>query len=224
MSFSELARLAWRHWIVVIVVLLLTAAVGLDFRHSKPLYQSTGTITFSASLPGQQPTTSTVSTDDLIITANVLVNSVMSPSGALQVRKAGGMGDYQLALVNSYNEQYPSYQDPAATLQASSGDPAVAESTFAAALVVIQRNLLARQAAVGTSADALISASLNGGASGPVPQSGYPKRTYAGLGLLAVIAAYCMATALDRHPRWRTVARVRCWIRVGRRSSAQHPR
>jgi hypothetical protein len=211
MSFPELAWLARRHWIVMIVVLLLTMAVGFNFRHTSPLYQSTGTIYFSASLPGQL-STSTVSGGNLIVTADVIVNSVMSPAGALQVRKAGGTGDYQFGLVNFYNEQYPNYGEPAATLQASSYDPAVAEHTFAAALAVIQQSLQAKQAAVGTAADALISASLVGGSSGPVPQSGYPKRTYAGLGLLAIIAGYSVATALDRHPGWRAALHIRARI------------
>jgi hypothetical protein len=206
MSLRALARLARRHWIAMIVILLLTMAVGFDFRHASPLYQSTGTILFSASLPGQS-NPDQVSGGDLIVTADVVVRSVMSPAGQLQVGQAGGTSDYQFGLVNFYNQQYPSYQEPAALLQASSRDPAVAARTFAAALAVIQRNLRARQAANRTPAGDRITAALTGGSSGPVPQTGYPKRTYAGLLLLAIIAAYSVATALDRHPSWRMPVR-----------------
>jgi hypothetical protein len=208
MSLLDLARLARRHWIVMIVMLLLTMAVGFDFRHTSPLYQSTGTILFAVSLPGQS-NPDRISGNDLIVTADVVATSVMSPAGALQVRQAGGTGDYNFALVNFYNQQYPSYQEPAAILQASSRDPAVAERTFTAALAVIQQSLQARQAAANTPPADRISASLTGGSSGPVPLTGYPKRTYAGLLLLAIIAAYSVAIALDRHPRWRAPARIR---------------
>ena len=216
MSLRELAGLLRRQWSAIIVVFVLTVAIALDFKHTKPLYQDTGNVLFSA--PGSTKSyASTVPIDTLIVTAYANVDYMTSPAASLQVRRAGGLGQYQFSLVNFYNQEYPDYSKPLATLRASSYSPVVAQGTFDAALRVIDQILEEQQSAAGTPVDHRITASLVGGSSGPVPQVGYPKRTLAGLGLLALVAAYFLASALDRHRGWRNV------LRIARRIPAEPP-
>ena len=212
MSIPELARLARRHWIAMLVVVIVTAAVGFGFRHTKPMYQDSGTVLFSPTPSLQRPG---VGAQTLIVTADLMVVWLNGPQGTRQVFQAGGTGSYQFALVNSYDEEYPVYSEPLATLSATSYNPAVAQRTFEAALHVVQQELLAQQAAHGVPFVNRFHAYLVGNSTGPVAMTGYPKRTYAGLILLALMAAYFTGTLLDRHPGWRSALRARFRKRGG---------
>jgi hypothetical protein len=201
MMLVELARLARRHWIAMVVVCVVTGAVALDFKHTKPVYVDSGSVVFSG--PGGRSHVYSGSTDDLVVMAYITAAAVNSPATALAIQRAGGVADYQFTLFNFYNQQYTLYTQPLATLQTSSNNPAVAQQTFNVVFQAIQRNLREQQSSAGTQSDGYITVSLVGGSSGPVPQIGYPKRTLAGLAFLAIVAAYLLASALDRYPKWR---------------------
>jgi hypothetical protein len=207
-----LGGLVRRQWIAFVLVLFATFAVGLAFKRATPLYASTGTVAFSLPI-SMQTAVSPVGSDNLIVTADVVAAAVSGPLGVQQVRAAGGTGSYQFGLVNFYDQEYPNYAQPIASLQASSYQPAVAQRTFVAALSVIGKRLQSQQIAAGASPNAFITASLEGGSPQPIAQSGYPKRTYVGLLFLGIIAAYLLAATLDRHPSWG--ARLRVLLRRG---------
>ena len=202
-----LGGLVRRQWIAFALVLFVTLGVGVVFKRSAPLYQSTGTIVFS--LPrSMQTAASPIGSDNLIVTADVVATAVSGPQGARQVRAAGGTGGYQFGLVNFYDQEYPNYAQPIASLQAFSYQPAVAQQTFIATLRVVQERLRQQQVDAGALPRAFITASLTGGSPQPIPQSGYPKRTYIGLLFLGIVAAYLLAATLDRHPSWGARLRV----------------
>jgi hypothetical protein len=132
----------------------------------------------------------------LITSSAVMTESVMSPQSRARVREAGGTTDFSLALVNYYNQDYPNYSYPFATLTAQSTDPAAAHRTFLAVLRVLRRLLAERQA--GVSPRGRLSIQVVGD-TGPVAQPGSLKRSLAALGLLAAIAVGMLAKFLDRH-------------------------
>jgi hypothetical protein len=226
MSIPELARLARRHWIAMLVVLLITGGTAYHFRHTAPLYQDSASVLISPT-PSLQGDNGVLpgTLDTLIITAGVMVDWLNSPQGSQQVLQDGGTGSYQFGLVNFYDQEYPQYLQPVATLNTTSYSPAVAERTFTAALSALQQELQARQAAFRVPHNQRILAYVVGGPSGPVELSGYPKRTYGGLALLALIAAYFVARLLDRHPGWGMALRAYLQIpaRLPRSGTGQHP-
>lgn len=218
MSIPELASLARRQWIVVLIVILVTVAFAYHFKRAVPLNQDSGNLLFSTtpSLQAGQHKQPTVSIDPLIITADVMVDWLNSPQGARRVVQDGGTGGYQFGLVNFYDQEYPQYLQPLATLNTTSYSPIVAQRTFAAAMRAVQQELQAQQRAQGVPSYARISAYLVGSSTGPVSLSGYPKRTYVGLLLLALMAAYFGAKLLDRKPRWAAQLQVGHRLRVTR--------
>ena len=73
----------------------------------------------------------------------------MSPPAQRQIDAAGRGASASLALVNLYNEQYPDYGVPLATLTAASPVAADAHRTFVAADPVLGLLLAARQKQLG---------------------------------------------------------------------------
>ncbi len=201
MSISQLAALAGRHRIAMLGVLVVTAAVAVGFRHTAPLYQDSGTVLFSTGT--SNPNAIGAHGDDLIITADLIANRLSTSAAASEIEQAGGTGQYQFGLVNFYNEQYPNYSQPVATLGTTSYNPTVAAATFRAALQVINRELRSQQVLRGVRGDDMITAQLINGSSGPIALIGSPKRVYGALALLAIIIAYFIARFLDKHPEWR---------------------
>ena len=199
MSIPELARMFRRHWVAMLVILIVTGAVALGFRHTTPLSQDSGNVAFSVA-PGLA---TGLETDTLIITADAMVRWLNSPQGTSRVLQQGGTSDYQFGLVNFYDQEYPVYAVPMATLTTTSYNPAVAQRTFNAALHAIQQELQKQQAIAGVPRGTRVSASVVGNSTGPVTLGGSRKRTYAGLALLAFMAAYFTGRLLDRYPGWR---------------------
>lgn len=197
-----------RHWVATGLVFLAAMGVGLGLTHSTPLYASTATVAFGIPQAMQKAGTP-ISSDNLIIAADVLADTMSAPTVTRQVYgAAGGGGQYQFGLVNFYDQEYPSYSQPLATLQATSFRPDAARRTFEAAYRAMQQRLAAQQAAAGTLPADYITANLLRGSSQPIPQSGYPKRTYIGVLFLGLVSAYFAALILERNP-----ARL-AWIRA----------
>jgi hypothetical protein len=203
MSIPELARMFRRHWVAMLIVVIVTGAVALNFRHTTPLSQDSGNVAFSVA-PGLA---TGLETDTLIITADTMVRWLNGPQGASSVLRQGGTDDYQFGLVNFYDQEYPVYAVPMATLTTTSYDPAVAQRTFNAAFHAIQQKLQTQQLIAGVPRGARVSASVVGSSTGPVTLDGSHKRTYAGLALLALMVAYFTGRLLDRHPSWRALLR-----------------
>lgn len=132
----------------------------------------------------------------LITTSAAMVESLTSPQSQTLVRKAGGAAEFSLTLVNFYNQDYPEYADPLATLTAQSADPVAAHRTFKAVLDVLRRLLAERQ--VGVRPLDRVSIQVVGD-TGPVIQAGSLKRSLAAFGLLTVIAVGMLTRFFDRH-------------------------
>jgi hypothetical protein len=123
----------------------------------------------------------------LIASSEVMVQILMSPSAQRQIGAVGRDTSVSLALVNLYNEEYPDYGVPLATLTAVSPVAADAHRTFVAATRVLRLLLTTRQRQMGVPPRERISAWILGD-SGPVVQTGSRARVFGGLALLTAIA------------------------------------
>jgi hypothetical protein len=197
MSLLEIAALMRRHFLAVMVVFVLAAAVLYDFKTSPRLYQESATVVFIAPSSLANPNPYSSFGGSLITAGEVMIRLLMSPQGQQRVREAGGTADFNVALVNLYNQEYPDFGDPYAILSAAADNPAAAHATF----VVVARQLLgilaSRQARYGVAPHSRVTAHLVGD-SGPVVQQGSSKRAYAGVFLLTIVAAFMVAISLDR--------------------------
>jgi hypothetical protein len=196
-SISQILALMRRHRIAVIIVLVLAAAAAWDIKKSPPAYSESANVIFTA--PAVNPYSSF--TQDLISTAYVMTKEVLSPDSQQQIRTAGGTAAFTVGLVNLNNEQFPYYGDPYVTLTATSLDPAEAHRTFTIVAQMFQQLVATRQAQFHVPVVSRISTHLISD-SGPIAQTGSPKRTYAGIIVLAIVTTFMVAIFLDRHPIW----------------------
>jgi hypothetical protein len=185
---------------LVMATLLLAAGAGYDIEISPPMYLESATVELSLPKAQNAPNAYYMFAPSLITSGEVMVQILMSPSAQRQIGAAGrGATSASLALVNLYNEEYPYYGVPLATLTVASPVAAEAHRTFAAAARVLGLVLAAQQKQAGVPPRERISAQILGD-SGPIIQTGSRARAFGGLALLAAIAA---SLAWDGAGRWR---------------------
>lgn len=195
MSPLDIVGLLWRHVVAVTVIFVLTSGFAYHFEHADPGYTDTATIAFTA------PSTQGFFThgNSLLVIDELTANTVMSAAGQSQVTKAGGTANYNVALVNLNDEDYPNYSEPYVTVTTTSPDPGAAGETMSAVMTVLAQDLSGLQTQQGAKAGALIEL-REIATTGPVAQTGSRKRVLAGLAILSLIAAYITARLLDRRP------------------------
>jgi len=202
-SPGELGALARRHLVAVTVVFLLAAGVAYSFKHAPPTYQESATLVLTSHGGANRYD------DSLIATAGIMVNWTTGVQGQQELRQAGAASGFNVALVNVYDQEYPNYPYPFVAVSASAQDPAAAHRTFAIGVQLFERELQERQVTQGVLPRNFVTA-YSVGDGGPVILRGSRVRTYAGLLLLTVVAAFLMLTFLDRHPiRLRGLLRAR---------------
>ena len=137
---------------LVVAMLLLAAGVGYDIEISPPMYLESATVELSLPKAQNAPNAYYMFAPSLITSGEVMVQILMSPSAQRQIDAAGRGASVSLALVNLYNEEYPNYGVPLATLTAASPVAADAHRTFVAAARVLGLLLAARQKQAGSPA------------------------------------------------------------------------
>jgi hypothetical protein len=157
------------------------------------MYVDSATVAFTAS-------GSFVAGQSELVMAELMARSMMSIQSQSEVRKVGGTATYNVALVNLNNENFPNYSVPYVNLTVFSRDPAEAGRTFSIVSQKLVNDLAARQSQAGAAPKYRITATFYGQSGVAVPQSGYPKRTFAGLALLCIIVTFLVTIFLDRHP------------------------
>jgi len=196
---NDIWALFRRHLAAVAAVLIVAIGVAYTFKSTPTVYTEGGTVVFNPPVSKAFPNPYQAGSDSIITTAGVLTAFMMGAQGQQQVTAAGGRVPYQMALVNSYDQEYPNYSNPEATLYATSTDLVGVQRTYAATMQVLSRQLAVRQAAVGVPAVDRITIKMIGNP-GPLAQPGSKKRSYGGLFLLTVIALFAVSIFLDRHP------------------------
>jgi hypothetical protein len=188
---------------LAVATLLLAAGVGYDIGISPPMYLESALVEFSLPKTLNAPNAYYKFAPSLITSGEVMVQILNSPSVQRQIGAAGRGASVSLALVNLYNEEYPNYGVPLATLRAASPVAADAHRTFEVAARLFGHLLAARQKQMGVPPRGRISAQILGD-SGPVVQTGSHARVFGGLALLTAIA---VGLAWHGAARWGTGAR-----------------
>jgi hypothetical protein len=172
---------------LVVATLLLAVGAAYDIEISPPMYLESATVEFSLPKTQNAPDAYYMFAPSLIASGETTVQILMSPAVQRQIGAAGRGASVSFALVNLYNEEYPYYGVPLATLTAASPVAADAHRTFVGAARVLHLLLAAQQKRARVSPRRRISAQILGD-SGPVIQTGSRARVFGGLALLTAIA------------------------------------
>jgi hypothetical protein len=173
---------------LVVATLLLAAGVGYQIKISRPVYRESATVEFFLPNTLNAPKDYYMFAPALITSSEVMVQILNSPSAQRRIGAAGRGASVSLALVNLYNEEYPNYGVPFATLTAASPVAADARRAFVAAAHMLGLVLAARQEQARVPPRERISAEILED-SGPIIQTGSRARVFGGLALLAAMAA-----------------------------------
>jgi hypothetical protein len=171
----------------MVATLLLAAGTGYDIKISPPIYLESATVEFSPPKVPNAANAYYVFAPSLITSGEAMVQILMSPSVQHQIGAVGRGARVNLALVNLYNEEYPNYGVPLATLTATSPVAADTHRTFMVAARTLGLLLAARQEQAGVRPGERITARILGD-SGPIIQTGSRVRVFGGLALLAAMA------------------------------------
>jgi hypothetical protein len=151
------------------------------------MYLESATVELSLPKAQNAPNAYYMFAPSLIASGEAMVQILMSPSVQRQIGATRRGASVSLALVNLYNEEYPYYGVPLATLTAASPAAADAHRTFVVAARTLGLLLAARQEQAGVRPSDRISARILGD-SGPIIQTGSRVRVFGGLALLAAMA------------------------------------
>jgi hypothetical protein len=183
---------------LLVATLLLAAGAGYDIEISPHMYLESATVELSLPKAQNAPNAYYMFAPSLIASGEAMVQILMSPSVQRQIGATRRGDSVSLALVNLYNEEYPYYGVPLATLTAASPAAADTHHTFAVAAHALRLLLAAQQKQAGVPPRERISARILGD-SGPVIQTGSRARVFGGLALLAAMA---VGLAWDGAGRW----------------------
>jgi hypothetical protein len=187
----------------VTLVAILTVVAGASIASDRPVYVESAIVLFAPPPLYTSAVAYTWQEQSLIATGAVISQVIMGPQIADQTRAAGGRAAYDLSLINLYNDDYPDYSYPEALLTVSSPAEETTRDTYLVAKRMINEVLAKRQERAGSHAGDLIVASFTDN-TGPVAETGSPKRSLAGLLLLALV---CGGTAWSTLGRMRLVSR-----------------
>ena len=196
---AEIVALMRRHVFAVAVVLIAAVSLAYSVKRTPPTYQESATVIFTAPVSAVNPNPYDSYSGTLITAAEVMSRWIMGVQGQQQVRDAHATGTFNVALVNLYNQEYPNYSYPYVTVTATAGDPAAAHSTFEIVTRLLNDDLVAREVQAGVAPVNRIGMHATGD-SGPLRQTGTPKRAFAGLIGLTIAALFLVTMFLDRHP------------------------
>jgi hypothetical protein len=192
MSQRSRRRIASPRLCAVAVVLIVAAVTAIGLEHGPRAYLERALVVLKTRDTLTLDSPHSTASGSLVTTSAAMVQSMASAQSRTLIHDAGGTSEFSLALVNFYNQDFPEYSYPFATLTATAGQPAAARQTFSAVLRTLRRLLAERQGGVPPASQ--ISVRVVGD-TGPVLQRGSAKRSVAGLALLAAIAA-AMASRL----------------------------
>jgi hypothetical protein len=210
--FGALALLR-RHFVAVLVILVIAVGVEYSFKHSAPTYAEVGTLVFIPPVSGAHPNAYSAVGGSILEAAGTLAVSAMSPQEQQQVLHGGGNAAYDVELLNSYNLEYPNFSNAYLTVSTASTDPVAVHRTYALVTRLVTSQFLAQQVGDGVGPNNRIEIVMAGD-SGPLVQQGSSKRALIGLFILTIVAVFAAASFLDRHPVGLP------WTPAGRRTGA----
>ena len=199
LSLSGAFALLRRHFVAVLVILVIAAGVEYGFKHAAPAYAETGTLVFIPPTSGAHPNAYAAVGGSLLEAAGTLAVSAMSPQEQQLVRAQGGTTQYDVELLNSYNLEYPNYSNAYLVVATTSADPAAAHRTYAVVTHLLYKQFRQQQAAADVALNNRV-LMVMAGDTGPLAQQGSSKRALIGLAILTIVAVFGVAAFLDKHP------------------------
>lgn len=197
MKSPEETRRKCVRMLALAAVLVLAAGLRYVIASSPPTYLESATVVLKLPKSQTAPNAYIIFASSLITSGEAMSEIMQSPQAQRKIRAAGGTAKVSLALVNLYDEEYPNYGVPLATLTASALDAAGVHRTFAIASRLLHRLLAGLQSGAGVRPHNRISAQIIGD-TGVAAQPGSPKRVLAGLMILALVTVSALWNALDR--------------------------
>lgn len=178
------------------VAFFLAAAVAYDIVGAQPTYQESATVVFSLPKHARTAAAYEMFAPSLITSGEAMSQLLMSAQMQRKMHEADGTGNITMALVNLYDEEYPNYGEPLATLTSVSPSAVTAHRTFTIAVKRLYHLLAAWQARAGVRPLHRISARIVDD-TGPLAQKGSGKRVLAGLAILAMVGASVLWRIVD---------------------------
>jgi hypothetical protein len=165
----------------------ITSGLAVHIERNRPNYVESATVLFTMPTADSSTTGYTWQAEALISTGSAISQIITSPQVEHKVAQAGGTAAYSLTLVNLYNQDYPDFGYPEATLSVHSSDPASTHRTYLIARRTMIETLASRQKQAGAPRGHRIVVQVADD-SGPIPQTGSRKRALGGLLLLGLVA------------------------------------
>lgn len=188
-----------RHFVAVLVILVVAAGVEYSFKHTAPVYAETGTLVFIPPTSGAHPNAYAAVGGSLLEAAGYLAAKAMSPQEQQLVQAQGGTTQYDVELLNSYNLQYPNFSNAYLVVTTTSQDPVAAHRTYGAVTQLLYKQFREQQAAAYVTQNNRV-LMVMAGDTGPLAQQGSSKRALIGLAILTIVAVFAAAAFLDKHP------------------------
>jgi hypothetical protein len=179
--------LPWPRIAALTLTVAIIGGLAVHIERKRPNYVESATVLFSMPAANNSTTGYTWQAGALISTGSVISQIVMSPQIEHEVAQAGGTAAYSLRLVNLYNQDYPDFGYPEATLSVHSSDPVSTHRTYLIAKRRLIETLASRQKQAGARRGDRIVVQVTDD-SGPIPQTGSRKRALGGLLLLGLVA------------------------------------
>jgi hypothetical protein len=198
-TVPEIVALMRRHMIVLMIIVVATAGLAFEIKHAPVTYEESATLAFTSRKTSAKPNPYAALNNALIDAAGILTTLAMSAQNQEQIKAAGGTALFNITLANGYNLQFPDFNEPYATLSATSTSVAAVDRTFTLVVQLLHGELKARQNQVKVPGADRIEIHVLA-ATGPVPQLGSFKRVLAGLFALMLVIIFSVATFLSRHP------------------------
>jgi hypothetical protein len=188
-----------RHFLAVLVILVVAAGVEYSFKHTAPVYAETGTLVFIPPTSGAHPNAYAAVGGSLLEAAGVLATQAMSPQEQQLVQAQGGTTQYDVELLNSYNLQYPNYSNAYLVVTTTSTDPVAVHRTYNVVTQLLYKQFRQQQAQSDVAQNNRI-LMVSAGDTGPLAQQGSSKRALIALAILTIVAVFGTAAFLDKHP------------------------
>ena len=188
-----------QRWRIAAAMLALvgSAVVGYGIKRTPVSYMESAAVMFSLPRAQTAPNAYYLFAPSLIMSGEGISQLLMNSEAREQLRAAGGTADINLELVNLYNQEYPEYGEPLATLTASSPSAASTHRTFMIATQLLAQILKTIQENAHVVPRNRISAQIIAD-TGPVIQTGSLARTFAGIAVLAMVAVAMLWAFVDR--------------------------
>ena len=170
---------------VVAVAIMLTALVGYQIKHTTD-YAETATVVFTVEHSSAQVNASFRVVESLTTTGEVMVQTLMSQDSHTTARRDGGTAAFNAEIINYFNEDFPEYGYPFATLAVQGPALEGVQTTFKVVIHMLDDMLSSKQAQADVPKAQRITISVLDD-TGPFLEKPSRERSYAALCLLSVL-------------------------------------